>query len=423
MNTICLFEDPGYRKLLPLVWLRPVYDLQCGGTTLLQKIEAYYPKAHIDLMARAMLVPLLKKNHPARLVGRLSPAHTVLFINGRAVWDADTARRVAIEGPDEIFGNGDEIVAVRLNGNALESFRSSASPDGFFAWSRLPEKIQRTKVKTAVIKFPWDLVAHNSAAITDDFQRITKRVRSQGKVYDGVHLLRPENIFIGKGAQIKPGVVLDAEAGPIVIDEEAVIMPQAVIEGPAFIGAGSRIKIAAKIYGSTAIGPMCKVGGEVEGSIIHGYSNKQHDGFLGHSVIGSWVNLGADTNNSDLKNNYGNVRVYIDGEWIDSEKMFVGLTMGDHSKAGINTMFNTGTVVGVCGNIFGGSFPPKWLPSFVWGGGAGLQEFDLQKAIDVARRVKARRKIELSTEEEELIERVFGETRGERERLLMLAPA
>jgi UDP-N-acetylglucosamine diphosphorylase/glucosamine-1-phosphate N-acetyltransferase len=160
---------------------------------------------------------------------------------------------------------------------------------------------------------------------------------------------------------------------------------------------------------------MCKVGGEVEESVIHSYSNKQHDGFLGHAYLGMWVNLGADTNNSDLKNNYGNVKVVINGRLVDSGSMFVGLTMGDHSKSGINTMFNTGTVVGVSSNVFGAGFPPKFVPSFSWGGSDGQETYELEKSLAVARRVMARRKVTLSAAEESLFRTVFELTRWERE--------
>ena len=226
-----------------------------------------------------------------------------------------------------------------------------------------------------------------------------------------------DEIFVGQGAKVKPGAVLDAEGGPIIIEPGATIFPNATIEGPAFIGEKSLIKIGAKIYEGTSIGEVCKVGGEVEETIIHSYSNKQHDGFLGHSYLGMWVNLGADTNNSDLKNNYGNVKVYVDGGIVDSGSMFVGLTMGDHSKSGINTMFNTGTMVGVSCNVYGGGFPPKFIPSFTWGGAEGLLEYRLDKALETARAVMGRRKIELTASDEELMREIFRETAQERANL------
>jgi UDP-N-acetylglucosamine diphosphorylase/glucosamine-1-phosphate N-acetyltransferase len=174
------------------------------------------------------------------------------------------------------------------------------------------------------------------------------------------------------------------------------------------------IKVGAKIYENTSIGPVCKVGGEVEGSVIHSFSNKQHDGFLGHAYLGMWVNLGADTNNSDLKNNYGSVKLVIDGETVDSGSTFMGLVMGDHSKSAINSMFNTGTVVGVSSNVFGSGFPPKSVPSFTWGGAEGLKTYELERALEVARRVMGRRKMVLSPAEEKVLRVVFDLTKKER---------
>jgi UDP-N-acetylglucosamine diphosphorylase/glucosamine-1-phosphate N-acetyltransferase len=200
---------------------------------------------------------------------------------------------------------------------------------------------------------------------------------------------------------------LDASKGPIYIGKNAHIMSHAVVQGPSFIGEGSIIKMHAAIYHNTSIGEVCKVGGEVEESIIHSYSNKQHEGFLGHAYLGSWVNIGASTNNSDLKNNYANVDVYINGKHIDSGSQFVGLIMGDHSKTAINTMFNTGTVVGVSCNIFGAGFPAKYIPSFTWGGSDFLRTYHITKSLEVAKIVMKRRGIELSETEEKLLESVF----------------
>jgi UDP-N-acetylglucosamine diphosphorylase/glucosamine-1-phosphate N-acetyltransferase len=267
-----------------------------------------------------------------------------------------------------------------------------------------------------MISYPWDLVNLNGAEIVADFALLApeKEKRMRGTVYEGAHLVNPGNIVIGEGSKVKPGVVLDAEGGPIWIGNNVTVFPNAVIEGPAFVGDRSLVKVGAKIYENTSIGPVCKVGGEVEGAVIHSYSNKQHDGFLGHAYLGMWVNLGADTNNSDLKNNYGNVKLVIDGETVDSGSMFMGLVMGDHSKSSINSMFNTGTVVGVSSNIFGSGFPPKSVPSFAWGGAEGLKTYDLEKALEVARRVMGRRKMALSGAEEKVLRAVFELTKKER---------
>jgi UDP-N-acetylglucosamine diphosphorylase/glucosamine-1-phosphate N-acetyltransferase len=262
-------------------------------------------------------------------------------------------------------------------------------------------------------------VHHNPGQIKSDFAFFGRSGQIAGKIHPLVTLLAEENIHVAAGAKIKPGVVLDAEDGPIFIDEGATIMANASLQGPLYVGRNSTIKMGAKIYEGTSIGPVCKVGGEVEESIFHAYSNKQHDGFLGHSYLGEWVNLGADTNNSDLKNNYGTVRVRIDGKTIDSGLLFVGLFMGDHAKSGINTMFNTGTVVGVMSNVFGADYPDKFIPSFTWGGAASGETYACDKALEVARRVMARRNRELTKAQESVLRHVFELTAPER----LAAPA
>lgn len=255
--------------------------------------------------------------------------------------------------------------------------------------------------------YPWDLVYLNRQEIVNDVARL--KLKPCTKKITGVSFVNPKKIYISKTAKIKPGVVLDAEEGPVVIDGGAVIMANSSIMGPAYIGKGSVVKAGARIYPGTSIGPMCKVGGEIEESIFQGYSNKQHDGFLGHSFICEWVNIGAGTSNSDLKNNYSNVKVWNDGEQVDTGKMFAGLFIGDHSKCGINTMFNTGTVVGVSCNLFGHGYMPKHIPSFSWGGPEKMTKFDIERAVKTARAVMKRRDVEMTEEYEKLFRKVFEE--------------
>lgn len=294
---------------------------------------------------------------------------------------------------------------------------SNITPELFLDDNPLEKiKLKTTEVKEAtIIKYIWELFQYNPKQIMTDFNILTGgRGSIQGKVYEGVHLLNPSQIHIGKGTIVKPGCVLDAEDGPIYIDNDVTVQPCAVIEGPNFTGRKSIIRIGAKIRTGTSIGEVSRVGGEVEDSIIQSYSNKQHDGFLGHGYIGSWCNLGAGTNNSDLKNNYGNVKVYVEGKLMDSGSMFVGLTMGDHSKSGIGTTFNTGTVVGIMCNIFGEGLPPKYVPSFSWGGAKGMVDYKLDKALEVAEKVMGRRKVILLPEEKKLYMTLYDLTRVEK---------
>lgn len=413
--TICIFEDPQYTKLLPLAYTRPVYDLRCGILTLREKLQRAYPKARTVLLCRPYLSNIVKQQNPGVPVDELhEPA--ALLLNGRVLAGEHLARQIPLDGEDAVYLSGNTVVAVRIRSSSRSSVGHDLSE--MMDAERFGE-LPRIPVDVPLIEYPWQVVNRNGEELVRDFRSLVRRTKrmNRGKLYNGVRLINRKQIFIGEGAVVKPGVVLDAEAGPIYIGRGAVIMPNAVIAGPAFIGDGSIIKIGAKIYGNTSIGPRCKVGGEVEASIIHSYSNKQHDGFLGHSYIGMWCNLGADTNTSDLKNNYSSIRVFIGGQEIDTGSQFVGLMMGDHSKTGINTMFNSGTVVGVSCNVFGAGFPPKYIPSFAWGGAEGLDTYDLEKGLEVARRVMARRDVPLTEADEQLLRKVFELTMNERKRM------
>jgi UDP-N-acetylglucosamine diphosphorylase/glucosamine-1-phosphate N-acetyltransferase len=413
VDMICIFEGMYYERLLPLVYFRPIYDLKCGILTLREKIQRHYPHVPVTLHCRSYLAETVKQQNPDVQVNQLN-AKSCLFINGRVIADDEFAEKIPLKGTDTLYTRGETIIAARVSGTNLRTVKRGLSD--IFTLSDFKGLVKK-EVDVKVINYPWDLVANNGAQIIADFKTLVgdrKGKKIRGKVYESACLLGEKNIFIDEGSKVKPGAVLDAEGGPIYIGRNATIYPQATIEGPACVGDGSLIKIGAKIYENTSIGKMCKVGGEVESTIIHSYSNKQHDGYLGHSYLGMWVNLGADTNNSDLKNNYGSVDVYINGESIDSGLMFVGLTLGDHSKSGINTMFNTGTVVGVSSNVFGSGFPQKYIPSFSWGGAESMTTYDLERGIEVAKRVMSRRKVEMTDVDERLMRKIFDLTAPER---------
>jgi UDP-N-acetylglucosamine diphosphorylase/glucosamine-1-phosphate N-acetyltransferase len=412
--NICIFEDEKYRKLLPLVYFRPVYELRCGINLLKDKIIRSFSNPNVILHARDYLTDVLKRDYPNYYVNELPPnANQVLFVNGRVLADPHFADKFKYNGKDIAYVKGDDIVAFWASGENLEKFKNKF---GTPLTKSDFENYEKVEISAKLINYPWDIINNNGEQIVIDFNILTDgKARREGKIYEGVHLLNEHFIHIEEGAKIKPGVVLDAENGPIYIGKNVKILPNAVIEGPAYVGDGSLIKVSAKIYENTSIGPVCKVGGEVEASIIHAFSNKQHEGFIGHSYLGTWVNIGADTNNSDLKNDYGNVKVYVDGELIDSGSMFVGLIMGDHSKSGINLMFNTGTVVGVSCNIYGSGLPPKFVPSFSWGGAQdGFVTYRIDKAIEVARRVMTRRNVQLTEIDEKLFRKIFELTEEER---------
>lgn len=415
---LCIFEDGNYKNLLPLVYFRPAYDLKCGITTLRQKIVRAYPGEKVTLHVRSHLADVAREKNPDALVNEIpSGAGQVLFVNGRLLMSAEAAKAIGKKypGTDVVYLSEKAVAAAWVSGQNLERLKTALKEQtiepGFFGSTESKEL-----AGAEFITYPWQLVQHNGSQLVSDFDVMTGgKPRLLGKVYEGAHLLNPSRIHIEEGAVVKPGVVLDAEEGPIYISRNAKVMPNAVIEGPAFIGEKSIIKVGGKIYENTTIGEVCKVGGEVEESIIHAYSNKQHEGFIGHAYLAEWVNIGADSNNSDLKNDYGSVKVYNNGSLVDTGSQFVGLTMGDHSKCGINSMFNTGTVVSVCCNIYGAGIPPKYVPSFSWGGASdGLVTYRIDKVVDVVRKVMARRKISLSDAEEKLLRNVFATTKEER---------
>lgn len=255
----------------------------------------------------------------------------------------------------------------------------------------------------------WDFFKKNGEAIVYDFELLTSG-RTSAPI-SATNTVIGSRIFVEEGARME-GAIINCETGPVYIGRNAEVMEGSLIRGPFALCKGATLKMGAKIYGPTTIGPHCKVGGEVSNSVIMGFSNKAHDGFVGNSVIGEWCNLGADTNTSNLKNNYGNVRVwsYESLDFIDSQLQFCGLIMGDHSKCGINTMFNTGTVVGVNANVFNGNFPPKHIPSFSWGGADGSREYQFDKAMEVASTVMERRGVELTAHDRSVLKHVFGQT-------------
>lgn len=396
---IVIFEDRKYDDLLPLVYFRPPWELRCGILTLSEKIEALLQE-NCYYLARPYLADYYLDGQ--RTFSNLPADEEILLINGRWIMNsADVPHVKALEKESVLFKDED-ILALRATVKKVGWFLKNGVLDSGQVLQHLPAASLRNIPEAAVLRYPWEAIARNGEEIERDYRLLNQPGKIEGNVYPGTHILHRSQVTIGKDALIKPGTVIDAENGPVWIEEGVTVMPNSVLAGPLCIGKNSTVKIGAKIYGNTSIGPVCKIGGEVEGSIILGYSNKQHDGFLGHSYLGSWINLGADTNNSDLKNNYGFIRVPVNGRPVDTGQRFVGLIMGDHSKCAINTMFNTGTVIGVSCNIFGAGMPPKFMPSFSWGGADGLSLYEFEKALEVAKTVTGRRKIPFGEREEKL---------------------
>jgi len=335
-----------------------------------------------------------------------------LLLNSRVIADTSFAQQISLNRLNCIYRAGNTDIAAVISAEYSKVLQEySGKP---FDISTIFPDFPVIPINAVVMNHPWDIINKNGEMIINDWGRLYNQSACEGTVFEGVHFIEKRNIFIANGAVIKPGVVLDAESGPIIIESGAVVMPNAVIIGPVFIGKNALIKAGARIYGCTTIGEESKIGGEVSVSIIHSHTNKQHDGFLGNSYLGQWVNIGADTNNSNLKNNYQPVTATIDGEVINTGLLFAGAIIGDHTKTGINTMLNTGTVIGVCCNIYGSGFPPKYIPSFSWGGSEGFEEYKFEKALQTAQAVVARKKMELSVVHKRIMKCVFDATVPER---------
>ncbi len=412
---LCIFEGIDYERLEPLIFYRPVYDLVCGMSTLREKILRAYPETKYSLHCRPYLTQFVKANNPEVDVNNIDDS-SCLFINGNVLASVNIAEIIPLkDSSDKIYLNGDTLIAARVSGERLKELKNNLhellSQSNF---SGLP--VENVDVK--YISYMWDLINNNEKEMLADFNFFFSKINDnkliKGKIFEGAHLIEKDNIIIADGAEIKSGAILDATKGPIFIDQNAIVFPNAVVEGPVYLGESAQIKSCARIYENVSIGKISKVGGEVEDSIILPYSNKQHSGFLGHAYLGSWVNLGADTNCSDLKNNYGNVKVYVNGEIVNSGSQFMGIIMGDHSKTAINTMFNTGTSVGFSCNIFGAGFPGKYIPSFSWGGSDAITTYDLERSIETAKRVMIRRNSTMRDVEEKLFRKVFDITKKER---------
>ena len=391
MNYI-LFDDHTWQNLLPLTFTKPVAEIRIGILTITEKWE-HYLNGKLTFQTQEYLNQKYKASY----------TNNAVFINGKICPTPELLAQI----------NQLEFNTGIKKGSTLIAFRSNiASPLNIA--DALISSVETSTMYTSVENV-WDIFSKNGDAIKADFDLITRGRTSQPLSTSNTVIGDAKQIFLEEGAIVEASI-LNTNTGPIYIDKDAEIMEGSVVRGPFSLGEHAALKLSTKIYGPTTVGPYSKVGGEVNNSVIFAYSNKGHDGFLGNSVIGEWCNLGADTNNSNLKNNYGNVKLYnySQKKMIDTGLQFCGLIMGDHSKCGINTMFNTGTVVGVGANIFGGGFPPTHIPSFSWGGADGMEEYKFDKMIETASRVFARRNLTVNAVEKDILEKIFKNTEGDR---------
>lgn len=392
MNLI-LFDNEIRNRFLPLVYTRPVSDLRVGILTITEKWEK-----SLGLKASYITQDYLTEKYP--LVLRTDN----YLINGTVLPNKRLLKLVKQMDINQAFLSLEgELIAARLDNVQFNNLLNDNELEDL-------EGIDLMNTPYTKLNHLWDIYKLNGEALQADFELLTEGRKTQ-PISDTNRIIGRENVFMEEGASME-FCILNATTGPIYIGKDATVLEGSIIRGGLAVCDNAVIKMGAKIYGPTTIGPFSKVGGEITNSVIWGYSNKSHDGYLGNSVLGQWCNLGADTNVSNLKNNYASVKLwdYDEERFIDTGEQFCGLIMGDHSKCGINTMFNTGTVVGVCCNIYGAGYPRNFIPSFSWGGVNGYTTYRTDKVFEMIEKVKARRNLTFDMEERLVLLRNFEES-------------
>lgn len=393
MKNIILFDDDAWQGLLPLCYTRPIAELRVGILTIREKWEK-----HLGGKGSFITQDYLAGKFPIDI------SDDNIVINSRFLPSQELVSLVRQLDYNDALLYGERLIAARMNADQFTRLVDNKQIDELEG----VDLINEDKAVRYILN-PYDIFSFNEYEIQKDFRLLTKN-RLSAALPGGVRVSgnADKNIFVEEGAVIKD-CFINCEEGPVYIASDAVIMEGAMIRGPFALCNHAQVKMGAKIYGATTVGPHSKVGGELNNVVIQAYSNKAHDGFLGNSVIGEWCNIGADSNSSNLKNNYADVKVwsYETSGFQESGLQFCGLIMADHSKAGINTMFNTGTVVGMSCNLFGSGFPRNFIPSFAWGGAKGYKTFKPEKAMELAAKVMLRRGVEFSDEDRIIFEHVF----------------
>lgn len=386
MNFI-LFDGAVRNALLPFTYTRPVADIRIGILTIREKWEN-----RLGCTTTTLTEDYLEVKYP------MVEMEQNIMINASFLPTDGLVEQVKVLKLNQAIFKDDIVIAFFAT--------DSQEVTDFESYEQIEFQDELMQLKNT-----WDIFLFNADAIQQDFNLLTAG-RKSADIPDSVHCFNKENIFIEEGVELTLAS-LNATKGPIYIGKDALVMEACTIRGPFALCNNSVLKMGTRIYGGTTIGPYSTVGGEVNNSVIFGYSNKGHEGFLGNAVIGEWCNLGADTNNSNLKNNYLEVKMwsYETERFAKTGLQFCGLMMGDHSKCGINTMFNTGTVIGVSTNIFGAGFPRNFIPSFAWGGSGGFTVFQMNKVKEVATAVMKRKKIEFDEKEEQILTHIFEESK------------
>lgn len=419
---ICLFEDDRSNLFAPLSFTRGVFDIRVGATTVAGLVKRTFPDAKLLLHTRPMLAGSMSTTYDS-LVNHIPDGIGVLFLNSRWVPKRNEFARalkgITATNTGQLFVNGNDLIAAWVPAASGAAYDTIVSNGSVTAASFDSLSLESNSSDEPLLMGVWDLLARLPDQLAADFDWFSGGYnvfeRPGAEIHPSAILLEGERIFIASGARIAPGVILNAEEGPIVIDKNAQVHERAVIRGPVYVGQNVHVNVQADIR-SVAIGDHSKVGGEIHNVVIQSYSNKGHAGFLGNSFVGSWCNLGAGTNSSNLRNDYGIVDSYSYEErsFVSSGLQFAGLIMGDHSKCSIGTNFNTGTTIGVNCNLFGSQFHPRNVPSFCWGGEGKYSTYRIEKALSVAAAVMKRRGVELSDHDKDVLTALFTDSAAAR---------
>lgn len=393
MPDYVLFEDAGFANLLPMLYWRTMFELRCGRSTLASRLQHFLGAAPKGLWTRAWIAPVAAERFALPVNQPVTPG--IVLVNGR--WLSQSP--ISFPAAPAIGMCDGEIAFVVCD----DRLAGCLGPKNFLDLddrAALEDVTSVVEVPGAMVRYPWDVVLKSAELLKSDW--LSSDALVAGDVHSSAVLLCPESIRIESGARVMPSAVIDASEGPVYIESGATIRPFAYIAGPVFIGAGTIVNPQAYIHGGSSIGPTCKVGGEVDACVFQGFSNKQHEGFLGHSYLGSWVNVGAGTVNSDLKNTYGSVRMPIHGQPVDTRQLFVGAIIGDHAKTAINTAIPTGAVIGFGVNITYSRLLPQFVGSFSWVTDQSLVEADHKKLVETAKLAMQRRSVRMTEAEASL---------------------
>ena len=396
---IFIYEDDGYKNLMPLVYTRPTFELRCGNFTILERIKKFYPEEEFTLVVRGYLESTIKEKYPEHHVQSLKPKcrdldEPILFLSGRVI----LKDKIPVKGDEEILITQSTKINPAIIGFRISSAKIKHFPVDTKAIAKL--KLKQKEYDVELINYPWDLITINSELLIKDFSagQVKGKLDPRAIIYGNLSLL-----YLEENARIEPGATLNLHSGSIYIDHDAKIGSLSLIEGPCYVGKNTIID-GAKIRSNCSFGDNCRIGGEVESSIFQGFSNKHHDGFIGHSYIGEWVNLGALTTNSDLRNDYGSIKVTIGKKEVDSGIAKLGCFIGDHTKTAIGTLINTGAMIGAFANIFESGLSPKTISSFSWG---YKKRWPIEEVLKTAKAVMSRRNVVLSKNYENLIRYLY----------------